>query len=61
MAYYATSACALEGDPTAKNRVWGFFADPNKSRPGNRLQSPQPRRKNRAITTKTASGIPLWP
>ncbi|MFD2302816.1 hypothetical protein, partial [Roseibacillus ishigakijimensis] len=22
---------------------------------------PQPRRKNRAITTKTASGIPLWP
>lgn len=61
MAYYATSPRALEGDPTPENRVWGFFADPNKSRLPNRLQSPQPRRRNRATTTRTASGIPLWP
>ncbi len=61
MAYYATSACALEGDPTPENRVWGFFADPNKSRLPNRQQSPQPLRKNRVTTTKPVSGIPFWP
>lgn len=61
MACYATSPRALEGDPTPENRVWGFFAEPNKSRLPNRQQSPQPRRKNRATTTRTASGIPLWP
>lgn len=61
MAYYATSPRALEGDPTPESRVWGFFAEPNKSRLPNRLQSPQPRRRNRATTTRTVSGIPLWP
>jgi hypothetical protein len=48
-------------NPTAKNRVRGFFANPNKTRPGNRRQPQQPRRKNRPAPTKTASGIPLWP
>ena len=61
MAYYATSPYALEGDPTPENRVWGFFADPNKSRLPNRLQSPEPLRRNRVTTTRTVSGIPVWP
>ncbi len=48
-------------DLTAKNRVWGFFAEPNKTRPGIRRQPLKPRRKNRPTATKPASGIPLWP
>lgn len=61
MVYYATSPRALEGDPTPENRVWGFFAEPNKSRLPNRQQSTQPPRKNHATTTRTALSIPLWP
>ena len=61
MAYYATSACALEGDPTPENRVWGFFANLNKSSLPNRLQGLEPRRRNRPVTTKVVSGIPVWP
>ncbi|MBK1832425.1 hypothetical protein [Roseibacillus ishigakijimensis] len=61
MSYYVTSTYALEGGPTPENCIWGFSVDPSRSRPGNRLQSPQPRWKNRATITKTASGIPLWP
>jgi len=33
----------------------------SRTRPANRRQSPQPRRKNRPTATKTASGIPYWP
>ncbi|MCF7731339.1 MAG: hypothetical protein K9N23_06615 [Akkermansiaceae bacterium] len=46
---------------TAKNRVWDFFRFANKTRPANRRQPLQPRRKNRPAPTKTASGIPCWP
>jgi len=48
-------------DLTAKNRVWGFFAESNRARPGIRRQPLKPRRKNRPTATKPASGIPLWP
>jgi len=48
-------------DLTAKNRVWGFFAESNRTRPGIRRQPLKPRRKNRPTATKPASGIPLWP
>jgi hypothetical protein len=46
---------------TAKNRVWGFFENSNRTRPANRRNPQQLRRKNRPTTTKTASGIPYWP
>ena len=60
-------ACSLserapsERQLTAKNRVWGNFPIPNKTRPGNRRNPQQPRRKNHPTFTKTASGIPVWP
>jgi hypothetical protein len=59
--YYATSPVLRKGDPTPENRVWGFFADPNKTRLSNRPQAPELHRKNRLTLTKTASGIPVWP
>jgi hypothetical protein len=46
---------------TAKNRVWGNFAKSNRTRPANRRQPLEPRRKNRPTATKPASGIPYWP
>ncbi len=48
-------------DLTAKNRVWGFSARSNRTRPANRRPPLQPRRKNRPTATKPASGIPYWP
>ena len=61
MAYYATPTCALEGDHTPENRVWGFFAEPNNSRLSNSQRSLEPHRRNRVTTTKVVSGIPVWP
>jgi hypothetical protein len=46
---------------TAKNRVWDFFENSNRTRPANRRQPLKLRRKIRPTTTKTASGIPYWP
>lgn len=57
MAYFLPETAPSERDLTAKNRVWGFFAKPNKTRLGNRRQAQQPRRKNRPSTTPTASGV----
>ena len=57
MGFTATYPRPEETHPTAKNRVWGFFADPNKPSPTNLLQAQQPRRENRPTTTKTASGV----
>ena len=61
MAYALTDRAPGASDLTAKNRVRGFFPNPNKTRPENRRQPQQPRRKNRPTATKTASGIPYWP
>ena len=61
MGFYATSSCIRKGDPASKNRVWGFFEDPNKSHPANRLQPPQPRREIGLAPTRIASGLSLWP
>jgi RHS repeat-associated protein len=57
MGFTATYPRPEETHPTAKNRVWGFFADPNKTRPANRPQAPQPRRKIDPTTMKTASDV----
>jgi hypothetical protein len=46
---------------TAKNRVWGFFENSNRTRPANRRKPSELRRKIRPTPTKTASGIPYWP
>jgi hypothetical protein len=61
MAYSLQKTASVTCDPTAKNRVWDFFAEPTKSRLANRPQTQQSRRKNRPCSYKTASGIPLWP
>ena len=50
-----------KSDPTAKNRVWGFFGEAPEVSRQNRPQSLQPRRENRPTTTKVASGRAYWP
>ena len=57
MAYFPTETAPSERNLTAKNRVWGFFAKPNKTRLENRRQTPETRRKNRPTLTKIASGV----
>ena len=61
MAYALTDRVPGASNLTAKNRVWGFFANPSRTRPENRRQPQQPRRENRPAPTKPASGIPYWP
>ena len=61
MAYSLQKNAPSASDPTAKNRVWGFFAESNRTRPVNRRQPLEPRRKNRPCSYKTASGRPYWP
>ncbi len=41
----------------AKNRVWGFFDEDAEMSRENPSQCLEPRRKNRAVTTKKASGV----
>jgi len=57
MGYTATYPRPEKTHPTAKNRVWAFFGNSNKSRPANRLQAPEPRREIDPTTTKLASGV----
>jgi len=57
MGYTATAPRPEKTHPTAKNRVWGFFGNSNKTRPANRLQPAEPRRKIDPTTTKLASGV----
>ncbi|HSF91865.1 MAG TPA: RHS repeat-associated core domain-containing protein, partial [Paracoccaceae bacterium] len=57
MAYFLPESTPSERNLTAKNRVWGFFAKPNKTRLENRRQTPETRRKNRPSTTPIASGV----
>ena len=61
MGYTLSKTAPSKCDPTAKNRVWGFFEISNRTRPENRRKPLQPRRKNRPCAYKTASGIPYWP
>jgi len=57
VAYFLPESTPSESNLTAKNRVWGFFAESNKTRLGNRRQAPETRRKNAPTPTKTASGM----
>jgi len=61
MGFSLTSPAPEKGDPTAENRVWGFFGDAQQSHRENRPQSLQPRQGNPLTTTKTASGRTYWP
>jgi len=61
MGFSLTSPAPEKGDPTAKNRVWGFFGDAAQSHRQNRPQTKQPRQGNRLTTTKIASGRTYWP
>jgi hypothetical protein len=61
MAYTLTNPPSEKCELTPKNRVWGFFENSNRTRPANRRQPLETRRKIRPSPTKTASGIPYWP
>jgi hypothetical protein len=61
MAYTLSKRASGASNLTAKNRVWDFFGNSNRTRPANRREPLKLRRKNRPTTTKTASGIPVWP
>ena len=61
MGFSLTSPAPEKGDPTAKNRVWGFFGETQQSHRENRPQPKQPRQGDRASLTKTASGRTYWP
>ena len=61
MGFSLTSPAPEKCDPTAKNRVWGFFGEAQESRLENHPQTQQPRRENPPTTTKLASGRTYWP
>jgi len=61
MGFSLTSPTPEKGDPTAKNRVWGFFGDAEQSHRQNRPQPKQPRQGNPPSLTKTVSGRAYWP
>ena len=61
MGFSLTSRAPEKGDPTAENRVWGFFGDAEQSHRQNRPQTKQPRQGNRLTTTKIALGRTYWP
>jgi len=61
MVYPLSERAPSASNLTPKNRVWGFFENSNRTRPANRRQPLETRRKIRLTPTKTASGIPYWP
>jgi len=61
MGFSLTSSAPEKGDPTAKNRVWGFFGDAQEMHRANRAQPKQPRQGDRPSLTKTVSGRTYWP
>jgi hypothetical protein len=61
MGFSLTSPAPEKSDPTAKNRVWGFFGETPQSHRENRAQSLQPRQGDPSSLTKTVSGRTYWP
>jgi hypothetical protein len=61
MGFSLTSPAPEKSDPTAKNRVWGFFGETPQSHRENRPQSLQPRQGDPSSLTKTVSGRTYWP
>ena len=61
MGFSLTSPAPKKCDPTAENRVWGFFGEAPKTSRANHPQSLQPRQGNRPSPTTIASGRTYWP
>ena len=61
MGYYLSEPAPSKGDLTAKNRVWGFFAESVSVSLESRRAARKPHRENYDGPGKTVSGIPLWP
>jgi hypothetical protein len=61
MGFSLTSPAPEKCDPTAENRVWGFFGDAQEMHRGNHPQSLQPRQGNRPSLTRIVSGRTYWP
>jgi hypothetical protein len=61
MGFSLTSPAPEKSDPTAKNRVWGFFGETPQSHRENRPQPKQPRQGDPSSLTKTVSGRTYWP
>ncbi|MFC7339617.1 hypothetical protein ACFQY0_20675 [Haloferula chungangensis] len=61
MGYYPSEPASSKGDPTAKNRVWGFFAESVSVNLETRRAALETHRENYGESRKPASGIPLWP
>lgn len=57
MGFHLKESLPRESHPTAKNRVRGFFGETQESRPKKSAAAQQPRRENRSVTTKNASGV----
>ncbi|MFC7339306.1 hypothetical protein ACFQY0_19090 [Haloferula chungangensis] len=60
MGYYLSEPAPSKSDPTAKNRVWGFFAESVSESLEARRAVLETHRENYGESRKTASGIPLW-
>jgi len=61
MGFSLTSPAPEKSEPTAKNRVWGFFGDTQQSHRENCHQPKQPRQGNPPSLTKIVSGRTYWP
>ncbi|MDB4265375.1 hypothetical protein N9891_01355 [bacterium] len=61
MGFSLTSPAPEKCDPTAENRVWGFFGEQSQTSLENQPQSLQPRQGNRLAPTTIASGRTYWP
>jgi len=61
MSFYLPETASAKSDVTAKNRVWGFFAESVSESLESRRAALETHRENYGGPGKTASGIPLWP
>jgi RHS repeat-associated protein len=61
LGYYLSEPAPSKGDPTAKNRVWGFFAESVSENLETRRAALEAHQENYDGPRRTASGIPLWP
>ena len=61
MGFSLTSPAPEKGDPTAKNRVWGFFGEAQEMHRKKSAAALEPHQENRLAPTKIVSGRTYWP
>ena len=61
MGYFLPESVPDKSDLTAKNRVWGFFAECDLASLESRPAALETHRENYGESRGTASGIPFWP